>query len=76
MDPKGTVLTEISHIGKDKYCMISLICGILKNKQQTKKAKTKTVAPEFTETENRGRELGVGETGKDGRCSNDANFHL
>ena len=50
--------------------------SLLKNKQQTKKAKTKTVAPEFTETENRGRELGVGETGKDGRCSNDANFHL
>ena len=44
-----------------------------KKKKQTKK---KTVAPEFIETENRGRELGVGETGKDGRWSNDTNLHL
>ena len=80
MDPKGTVLTEISHTGKDKYCMISLICGILKkqatNKKNKNKTKKKTVAPEFIETENRGRELGVGETGKDGRWSNDTNLHL
>ena len=51
MDPKSIVLTEISHTEKDKYCMISLICGILKNKEQRKKAKkTRRVAPEFIDT--------------------------
>ena len=28
MDLEGTMLSEISHTEKDKYCMISLICGI------------------------------------------------
>ena len=28
MDIKGTMLSEISQIEKDKYCMISLICII------------------------------------------------
>ena len=28
MDLKGIMLSEISQIEKDKYCMISLICGI------------------------------------------------
>ena len=27
MDPGGIVLSEISQTEKDKYCMISLICG-------------------------------------------------
>ena len=26
------MLSEVSHTKKDKYCMILLICGILKNK--------------------------------------------
>ena len=28
MDLGGIMLTEISHTEKDKYCMLSLICGI------------------------------------------------
>ena len=28
MDLKGIMLSEISQTEKDKYCMISLICGI------------------------------------------------
>ena len=28
MDLEGMVLSEISQTEKDKYCMISLICGI------------------------------------------------
>ena len=28
MDLKGIMLNEISRTEKDKYCMISLICGI------------------------------------------------
>ena len=28
MDLEGSVLSEISHTEKGKYCMISLICGI------------------------------------------------
>ena len=30
MDLEGTMLSEISPTGKDKHCMISLTCGILK----------------------------------------------
>ena len=32
MDLKSIVLSEISQREKDKYCMILLICGILKKK--------------------------------------------
>ena len=28
MDLQGIMLTEINQIGKDKYCVISFICGI------------------------------------------------
>ena len=31
MDLEGIMLSEISQTEKDKYCVISLICGILKN---------------------------------------------
>ena len=31
MDLEGITLSEISQTDKDKYYMISLICGILKN---------------------------------------------
>ena len=31
MDLGGIMLGEISNTEKDKYCMISLTCGILKN---------------------------------------------
>ena len=33
MDLGGTMLSEISQTEKDKYCMISLACGILKIQQ-------------------------------------------
>ena len=33
MDLEGIVLSEISQIQKDKYCMISLICGSSKIQQ-------------------------------------------
>ena len=38
MDLEGIMLSEISQTEKDKYCMISLICGAYK------KAKPKTQA--------------------------------
>ena len=48
MDPEGTMLSEISQTVKDKYCMISLTCGIQKTKQREKKKKKKLI-----DTENR-----------------------
>ena len=41
MNFQSTMLTEISQTEKDKYHMISLICGILKRKQ-TEQNKTQT----------------------------------
>ena len=32
MDLEGIMISKISQTEKDKYCMISLICGILKKK--------------------------------------------
>ena len=32
MDLKGNILSEVSQTEKEKYCMISLICGIQKYK--------------------------------------------
>ena len=32
IDLEGIMLSEISQTEKDKYCMVSLICGSLKNK--------------------------------------------
>ena len=40
------MLSEVSQTEKDKYCMLPLTCGILKNKNNKKKTK-------YTETENR-----------------------
>ena len=31
MDPEGIMVSEISQIEEDEYCVISLICGILKS---------------------------------------------
>ena len=28
MDPEGIIISKISQTEKDKYCMISLLCGI------------------------------------------------
>ena len=33
MDLEGVILSAISQTEKDKYCMVSLTCGILKIKQ-------------------------------------------
>ena len=35
MDLEGIMLSEIIQTKKDKYCMISLICGIQKKKKRT-----------------------------------------
>ena len=40
MDLEGIMLSEISQTEKDKYYMISLICGILKKKANEKKTET------------------------------------
>ena len=37
MDLEGIVLSEISHAEKDKYSMISLICGEKKKKPSEKR---------------------------------------
>ena len=42
MDLEGIMLSEISQTKKDKYCMISLICGIEKTKEMCKHNKTET----------------------------------
>ena len=34
MDLEGTLLIEVSHTEKDKFCVISLICGILKKESK------------------------------------------
>ena len=40
IDFEGTMV--ISLIGKDKYCMVSLICGILKKKKKKSQIHTKS----------------------------------
>lgn len=57
MDFEGVMLTEINQTEKDKDCMISLICGILKNNNNNNK---------LLDTENklvvaRGRDVGDGQ---------------
>ena len=58
MDLEGFMLSEVSQTEKDKYCIISLICGSKKT--------------ELTETENklvvaRGEEWKLGEIGEGGK---------
>ena len=50
MDLEGSKLCEISQTEKDKYCMVSLICGI-KNKNTTSEYNKKR--NRHTDTENR-----------------------
>ena len=47
MELEGIMLSEISHTEKDKYCMISFICGI------EKKKKPKTTKLKLRDAENR-----------------------
>ena len=44
MNLEGIMLREISQTVKDKYCIISLVCGILKmnNQKQTKQINDQT----------------------------------
>ena len=42
MDLDGIMLSEISQAEKDKYSMLSLICGIRKIKQMSEYNKTET----------------------------------
>ena len=42
MDVEGIVLSEISQRDKDKYCMISLICGIYKTQQTSEQNKKRS----------------------------------
>lgn len=42
MDQEAIMLSEISQIEKDKYCMISVISGILKKKKKNKQTKNRT----------------------------------
>lgn len=37
MDYEGIMLSEINQAEKDKYCMISTICGILNKQELTEK---------------------------------------
>ena len=42
MDLGGIILTEINLTEEDKYCMISLVCRILKIRETTEYYKTET----------------------------------
>ena len=42
MDQEGIMLSEISQTEKEKYCMLSLVCGTLKKKQTSEYDKTET----------------------------------
>ena len=61
MDLEGTMLSERNQTEKDKYCMISLICGIQKQNQN----KTKLIEKEIglVITRNRGQGDGGMEEG-------------
>ena len=51
MDWEDIMLSEISQREKDKYCMISLICGIQKNTTNSSEYNKKEA--DFTNTENK-----------------------
>ena len=42
MNLEGIMLNEMSQTEKDKYCMVSLICGILKEKKSQKLIETES----------------------------------
>ena len=54
MDLEGIMISEVSQTEKDKYCMISLACGIL-NQKQTNNQKTTLIEKEITFVVTRGR---------------------
>lgn len=53
----GIVLSEISETKKDKYCIKSLMCGILKKKLNSQKQRVKWQLPGTEEWE-KGGDLG------------------
>ena len=53
MDLEGIMLNEISQTEKDKYHMISLICGIQKISQMNKHKKTETETESKIQRKNR-----------------------
>ena len=64
------MLSEISHTEKDKYCIISLICEILKAKQKFKKREREgEIRLIVTRGRMQGREI-------EGKWSKDTNFQL
>ena len=66
MDLEGIMLSEISHTEKDKYCMIPLICGILKKanaynrRKQTHRYREQASGYQWGEG-SRGGKIGVGD---------------
>ena len=62
MDFEGITLSEISQTEKDKYCVTSLMCRILKTKQKQNPQKTKT---KLIDTKNR---LVVARGGRQVKC--------
>ena len=42
MDPEGFMLSEMSWTKKDKYCMVTLMCGIEKEKKNVKLIETES----------------------------------
>ena len=59
---EGIMLSEISQTEKDKYCMVSLICGILKKQNKlvniTKKRSRLTNVYQWGDTSGEGQERG------------------
>ena len=58
MDLEGIILSEISQKDKDKYCMISIICGIKKKYNKlvniTKKSRLMDIENKLVVTNGRG----------------------
>ena len=72
MDLESIMLTEISQIEKDKYCMISFICGFYKIQQTLDQQKKNILAY-------RENKLVVGNVereGRRGRGQNGTNYHV
>ena len=65
MELEGIMLSEISHTEKDKYCMISFICGIEKKKKtQNQKVQTQRCREQIGSCQVWGREKWVKVKGK------------
>ena len=74
MDLEDIMLTEISQTEKDKYCMISLICGIYKKQTNITDKHKKRTQRKRDETWLAEVRVRGGRTG--GRWSKGTNFQL